>query len=203
MATEVRNTVWITDGMWSCCTTLRDCTFILDIGTVLEWSCQQHCGSGLTTSIPVSDVFTPYTNGVWLFCSLWVWCRRTDHWPCVPSIDLIIQCMAWWFWMTRQLVGCSSHVPRSSAAQQWTRTCSNDEEDCNKDWSHQEIFIVACYHGMKLCNCCLGPLLATTVFNFGRSTILQHASVLLFQKQICWIIHFCKTFLSWTNVSVG
>jgi len=38
--------------------------------------------------------------------------------------------MSWWFWMMRQLNGCSSLAPRSCVAKQWIEgTGSNDEED--------------------------------------------------------------------------
>jgi len=34
----------------------------------------------------------------------------------VQSIDFLMECMAWRFWMTRQSNGCSTPAPRSSAA---------------------------------------------------------------------------------------
>jgi len=37
----------------------------------------------------------------------------------VQSIDLPMDCMAWRFWTMKQLNGCSTPAPRSSAAEQW------------------------------------------------------------------------------------
>ena len=37
----------------------------------------------------------------------------------VHSTVLLMDCMAWWFWTMRQPNGCSTPVPRSSAAKQW------------------------------------------------------------------------------------
>ena len=37
----------------------------------------------------------------------------------VQSIDLPMDCMAWRFWTMRQVNGCSTPAPRSSAAKQW------------------------------------------------------------------------------------
>ena len=56
-------------------------------------------------------------------CSLWVWRRRTDRWPCCPSLPnpstSLWGAMAWWFWMTRNSNDCWTPAPRSSEALQW------------------------------------------------------------------------------------
>jgi len=49
-------------------------------------------------------------------CDLCAWCRRTNRRPCCPpmfkSIDLPMDCMAWRFWMMRQLNDCATAAPR-------------------------------------------------------------------------------------------
>jgi len=47
-------------------------------------------------------------------------------------INLPMDCTAWWFWMIKQLTGCSTPAPRSNAAKQWIWTTrSTDEEECS------------------------------------------------------------------------
>jgi len=47
----------------------------------------------------------------------------------VQSIDLVMDCTTWRFWMMRQSIGHSTPAPRASAVKQWTiPTCSNNEE---------------------------------------------------------------------------
>jgi len=89
--------------------------------THLEWLCKEQRGSGITPSAPVSDVSTPaYTNVSWPYCSLWVWRRRTDRWPCCPppvsNPSTPMEGMTWRFWMTRISNGCLTPAPRSSAS---------------------------------------------------------------------------------------
>jgi len=88
-ATEV--VLWAADHRWHAEwmeDTARLHTFIPDIApTILEWPCQEQCGSRLTASVSVSDGFTPaYTNEVWLLLQLVMRCRSTNHQPCCPSM---------------------------------------------------------------------------------------------------------------------
>jgi len=85
------------------------------------------------TSPPVSDVSAiAYTHGIWSpLRSVSVTQQKKPSTMLssnVQSIDLPMDCMAWRFWMTRQMNGCS----RSGAAKQWIeRADSNDEECCS------------------------------------------------------------------------
>ena len=93
-------------------------------GTPPEWPSQEEPGSGSTTSAPVSDVSTPAcTNGVWPpLRSVSVAQKNkpsTMLTSNVQSIDLLMDCMARWFWTMRQSNGCSTSAPRASAAKQW------------------------------------------------------------------------------------
>jgi len=47
----------------------------------------------------------------------------------VQSINLLMDSTAWRFWTMRQLNGCSTLAPRSSAAKQWTTTTRSDVEE--------------------------------------------------------------------------
>jgi len=47
----------------------------------------------------------------------------------VQSIDLPVNCMAWWFWMMRQSNGCSTPALRPSVAKQVVSTTSSKEEE--------------------------------------------------------------------------
>ena len=47
-------------------TRLRTSSSPTTASILLEWTCQEQCGSGLTASVPVSDVSAPaYASGVW------------------------------------------------------------------------------------------------------------------------------------------
>ena len=75
----------------------------------------------LTASAPVSDVSAPVcTNGIWPPLRPVSVAQKNELSTMlssnVQSIDL---CMAWRFWTMRQLNGCSTPAPRSSAARQW------------------------------------------------------------------------------------
>ena len=66
--TVVQHTGLITDGMQVGWRTLWDTILssLTSAPTILEWPCQEQCGSSLTTSVPVLNVSTPaHTNGVW------------------------------------------------------------------------------------------------------------------------------------------
>ena len=88
-----------------------------------EWPSQEVPGSVLTASAPVSDVSAHA-------CTNWVWPPlrpvsvaqnnklSTMLSSNVQSIDLPMDCLAWRFWTMRQLNGCSTPAPRSSAAKQ-------------------------------------------------------------------------------------
>ena len=99
--------------------------FITDTGThPQEWPSQEELGSGLTASAPVSDVSAPAcTNGVWPpLRPVSVAQKNKPSTMCsstVQSIDLPMDCTPWRFWTMRQLNGCSTPAPKSSAAKQW------------------------------------------------------------------------------------
>ena len=103
----------------------------------LEWPFQEEPGSGSTASAPVSDVSSPAcTNEV---CPpLRPVSVAQKNKPStmlssnVQSIDLLVDCMAWRFWTMRQLNGCSTPAPRSSAVKQWFET--NDGEEAMNSW---------------------------------------------------------------------
>ena len=88
------------------------------------WPSQEKPGSSLTASAPVSGVSAPTcTNGVWhplLPVSVAQKNKQSTMLSAnVQSIDLPMDCKAWRFWTTRQLNGCSTPAPKSSAAKQW------------------------------------------------------------------------------------
>jgi len=89
-----------------------------------EWPSPEEPGSGSTASAPVLDVSPPAcTNGVWPPLRLVSVAQKnkpsTMLSSSVQSIDFPMDCMAWWCWTTRQLNGCSTPAPRSSAPKQW------------------------------------------------------------------------------------
>jgi len=89
--------------------------------TLLEWSCQEQRGSGLTTSAPASDVSALVgTKGRWPLLRLVSVGQKmkplTMLSSTVQSIDLPMESTAWRFWMMRQSIGCSTPAPRSRAA---------------------------------------------------------------------------------------
>ena len=89
-----------------------------------KWSSQEKPGSSLTTSALVLDVSTPAcTNGVWPPLRPVSVAQKnkplTTLSSNVQSIDLPMDCMAWRFWTMRQLNGCATPAPISSAAKQW------------------------------------------------------------------------------------
>jgi len=127
--TNVRHTGRITKGMRSGCATLRDSALpssILAL-TLLEWPSQEQPGSVLFASVLVLDASAPAcTNGVWppVACECGaeehtinhVVLQCPTHWP-----HGLHKCTAWWFWTMRQLNGCSTPMPRSSAVKQWLK----------------------------------------------------------------------------------
>ena len=74
----------ITNRMRSGWTTLRDS--ILPTPTLaptfLEWLSQEQRESSFTASAPLLLAQMAYG----LLCGLWVWCRRTNRWPCCPPM---------------------------------------------------------------------------------------------------------------------
>jgi len=89
-----------------------------------EWPSQDEPGSGLTASAPVSDFPAPAcTNGVRPPLQPVSVAQKNKSSTMLSSnvqcIDLPMDCMAWRFWTMRQLNGCSTSAPRSSAANQW------------------------------------------------------------------------------------
>ena len=93
---------------------------------------QEQPGSGLTTSAPVSDVSAPAcTSGEWpplRPVSVAQNKPSTMLSSNVQSIDLPMDCMAWRFWTMRQLNGCSTSAPRSSAAKQWFEQLAQEKK---------------------------------------------------------------------------
>jgi len=84
---------------------------------------QEQPGSNLTASAPVSGLFPSIcTNGVWPPVRPVSVVQKnkplTTLSSNVYSIDLM-DCTAWRYWRMRQSNGCSTPVPRSSAAKQW------------------------------------------------------------------------------------
>jgi len=53
----------------------------------------------------------------------------------VQSIDLPMDCTAWWFWTMRQPNGYSTSAPRSNAAKQWLEELAQKMKKKNK-WKH-------------------------------------------------------------------
>jgi len=81
----------------------------------------------------VSDVSAPVcTNGVWLLLRPVSVAQKnkpsTMLTSNVQSIDLPTDCMAWRLWTMRQLNGCSTPAPRSSAAMQWFQQLAQKKE---------------------------------------------------------------------------
>jgi len=95
---------------------------------------QEQHGSGLTASAPVSDISAlAYTNGAWPLLGLVNVGQRNKQLTMlfftVLSIDLLMDCTAWRFWMMQQSNGCSTPAPRFSVAKQWfERTSIYDKE---------------------------------------------------------------------------
>ena len=123
--TYVRRSGQITNGMRSVDNPTRLRIFILDTGThPPEWPSQEEPGSDLPASTPVTDVSAPACrNGVWPPPQPVTVAQKNKPSTMlssnVQSIDLPMDCMAWRFWMMRQLNGYSTPAPRSSAAKQW------------------------------------------------------------------------------------
>ena len=125
------------NGMRSGRTTTRDSVLLspTPAPTLLGWPCQKKHGSGSTASAPVSDVSTPACpTGVWLplrFVSV-----AKNNKPSTmsssnfQSIELLMDCTTWRFWMMRQLNGCPTPTPRSCVAKQWIVTI---------DWNHEKV----------------------------------------------------------------
>jgi len=109
-------------GQWADCQ--WDAEFSSPTPAPPEWPIQEELGSRLTTSAPVSDVSAPAcANGVWPPLRPMSVAQKnkpsTMLFSKVQSIDLPMDCMAWRCWTMRQLNGCSTPAPRSSAAKQW------------------------------------------------------------------------------------
>jgi len=139
-------------------TTLRDSVLssLTLAPSLLEWPCQEQCGSGLTTSALVLDVSAPYTNEAWPLLQLVNVAQKnkpsTMLSSCVQSIDLSMDCMTWQFLMMRHLIGHSTPAPRYSEAKQWiAQTSSNNEGQ-----------IANCLLGH--CKCCCFFLLNPVMF---------------------------------------
>ena len=94
--------------------------------TLLQWPCQEQPGSGLTASAPVLDVSTPACTNC-LCPPLRPVSVVQKNKPStmlssnVQFTDLPLDCTAWRSWMMRQLNGCSTSAPRSSAAKQFLK----------------------------------------------------------------------------------
>ena len=119
--TYVQHTGHITNGMRSGRSAPQDSAFSspTPAPTSPEWPSQEEPGSGLTASALVSDVSAPAcTNGVWPLRPASVAQNKPSTMlsSTVQSIDLP---MDWRCWTMRQLNGCSTPTPRSSAAKQW------------------------------------------------------------------------------------
>ena len=56
----------------------------------------------------------------------------------VQSIDLPMDCMAWWCWTMRQLNGCSTPAPRSSVAKQWFQQLAQKKKNSLSDYYTKE-----------------------------------------------------------------
>ena len=99
-----------------------------------EWPSQEEPGSGLTASVPVSDVSAPAcTNTVWPPLQPVSMAQKnkpsTMSSSNVVSIDLPTDCMAWRCWTMRQLNGCSTPAPKSSATKQWFQQLAQTKEE--------------------------------------------------------------------------
>ena len=125
---DVRHSGRINDGMQSGWTTLWDSALSIPTSAsiLLEWPFQKQRWFNLIASILVLHVSTlACTNGVWPHLRPVSAVQKnkpsTLLYSNVQSIDLLTDCTAWWFWMMRQLNGCSTPAPRSSAAKQWLK----------------------------------------------------------------------------------
>ena len=90
-------------------------------GTHPEWPSQEEPGS---SSKPMSDVSAlACTNGIWPPLRPVSVAQKNKPSTMLSSnfqsIDLSMDWMAWRCWTMRQLNGCSTSTPRSSAAKQW------------------------------------------------------------------------------------
>ena len=163
--------------------------FISDTGTQTpEWPSQEQPGSGLTASSQVSDVSAPAcTNEV---CPPLrpVSVAQKDKPSTMLStnvqyIDLLMDCMAWRFWMMRQFSGCSTPAPRSSAAKQWFEELAQTKKTLNdKVYNNVDVGVVE-----NLCDVVIGQDFQRqhprVVFEYGgpkQDFILSSAS-----KQTC------------------
>ena len=92
-------------------------TRLPDAGTQpLEWPSLEEPGSNLTvSSLELGVSAHVCTNKVWPPCGLRVWCRRTNCWPCCPSMSSPLT-SAWsdgsGRWDNRM---ASEHLPRELA----------------------------------------------------------------------------------------
>ena len=108
-----------------------------------DWPSHEEPGSSLTASAPVTDGSAPAcTNKVWPPLRS----ESVKNKPStmlssnVQSIDLHMDCMVWRCWTMWQSNGCSTPVPRSSAAKQWF------EQLAEKKKEHTGTFILsACF----------------------------------------------------------
>jgi len=99
-------------------------------------------GPTWTASIPVLDVSTPAcTNRVWPPLQPVSVAQKNKPLTMlssnVQSIDLPMDCIAWWFWTMRQSNGCLTPAPRSSAAKQWFEQLAQTKKARtwrSKDW---------------------------------------------------------------------
>ena len=114
----------ITSGMQSERTILQDSAFSSSTPapTSPELPSEEEPGSGLTVS--ALGVSAPAsTNGVWPSLRPVSVAQKNKPSTTLPSnvqsIDLPMDCTAWWFWTMRQSNGCAASGPRSSAAKQW------------------------------------------------------------------------------------
>jgi len=118
----MRHSGRITTGMRCGRTTPQDSAF--SSPDPPEWPSQE--GSGLTASVPVSDV-SACTNGVWPPLRPVQVVQKSKPSTMLPSnvqfIDLPMD------WMMRQLNGCSTPAPRSSAAKQWFEQLAQKKEE--------------------------------------------------------------------------
>jgi len=98
--------------------------FIPDTGTnSLEWSSLKEAGSGVSASVPVSDVSAPAcTNEVWPPQRPVRVAQKkepsTMFFSNVQSIDRLTDYTAWRFWTMKQPNVCSTSATRSSAVKE-------------------------------------------------------------------------------------
>ena len=127
MTTKVWCSVWVKsvvfpNWMRSGWTTLEGSVLstLTSAPTLSEWPCQEQHESDLTAFTQVLHVYTPvYSNGL---CTLLQFKKK--RLPALlsviaQSIDLLVECMVWQFWMLRQSHGCPMLSPRSCVAKQW------------------------------------------------------------------------------------